>query len=371
MTMLRPLSLALALGLLTLSACEPAEPRKPNAVGERGEIAVVMDSATFEGPAGDALRATVGRSVAPPLNISDFRLRRTELTDARFRSLRGARAVLFGAVLDGDTSAVARFIEARLDSAGVQMIRAGEGTVVVPRRDVWARGQLVVFAAAASDTALATAFTNAADTLRTILNEITLSSTEEDMFSRGRQPDLEQAIAQDHDFAVNVQHDYFLSQDTSTTEAGHPGRYIRIRRVLSDTWRDFSVYYQESAAPLDSAAIEQITDDVLRTYVLGQYDSTYVKLDRNRPILNESVTLGGYETLQSRGLWRMHNDLMGGPFVRYSFYEPDQQRHYIMYGMVFAPQHRFRGNKREYLRQLEVIARTFRTGTENPPGTEP
>ena len=112
------LPLVLPLLLITfLAACEAPEPRRPDAIGPIGEMAVVMDSMTWMGPAGDALRATVGRSVAPPLNISDFRLRRTDLTNERFRYLQTQRAVLFGAVLDGDTTAVARFLEARLDSA--------------------------------------------------------------------------------------------------------------------------------------------------------------------------------------------------------------------------------------------------------------
>ena len=57
----------------------------------------------------------------------------------------------------------------------------------------------------------------------------------------------------------------------------------------------------------------------------------------------------------------MTEDFMGGPFVRYSFYDAEQGRRYVVFGMVYAPQHKFRGSKREFLRQLEVIARTFRT----------
>jgi hypothetical protein len=34
---------------------------------------------------------------------------------------------------------------------------------------------------------------------------------------------------------------------------------------------------------------------------------------------------------------------------------------------VYAPQHNFRGDKREFLRQLEVIARTFRTASAPAP----
>ena len=48
---------------------------------------------------------------------------------------------------------------------------------------------------------------------------------------------------------------------------------------------------------------------------------------------------------------------MGGPFLTYTFYDQPSGRIYIIDGMVFAPGY----NKREFLRQLEVIAHTFRS----------
>jgi hypothetical protein len=48
---------------------------------------------------------------------------------------------------------------------------------------------------------------------------------------------------------------------------------------------------------------------------------------------------------------------MGGPFVMYTFYDQATGRIYMIDGMVFAPGF----DKREFLRQLEVIAHTFRT----------
>lgn len=55
---------------------------------------------------------------------------------------------------------------------------------------------------------------------------------------------------------------------------------------------------------------------------------------------------------------------MGGPFVTYAFYDQDSGRIYLVDGMVFAPNFK----KREFLRQLEVTAHTFRTQSELEPG---
>lgn len=356
-----------ALALLTLAACDvPEDQRLPNAFGDPGDVVVVTDSLTWDGPVGEALRETLGRSVAPPLNVADFSLQRRELTGPGFAVLQRARNVIFAAALD-DTSAVARFLEARLDSAGVQMVREGRGAFVVPRRDVWATGQAVVLAAAGSDSLLAEAFRQNADSLRALFTSLTEAQLRDDMFAQGRQVGLEDSLMRAHGFAVHVQHDYFLSHDTTAAPAGQPGQYVRLRRVLSDTWRDLWVYYEPADEPADTAAVERATDALLETFVRGAYDSSFVRLDRVRPVRSDSVALAGRPARRTRGLWRMTEDFMGGPFVRYAFYDPAQQRRYVVFGMVYAPQHKFGGDKREFLRQLEVIAQTFRTRDDPPP----
>ena len=363
--MLRPALAAILVVLLAtgLVACEPGgEVPLPNAIGKVGDVLVVTDSATWAGPVGDALRETIGGSIAPPLDIADFRLSRRDLTNQNFDILRRSKNLIFAAALD-DTSAVARFLQARLDSAGVRMVRAGEGTVVLPRRDIWAQGQVVVFATAANDSLLAGALRARADTIQTMLTETALAQTARDMFDDHRLVAMEDSLMRTHGFAVNVQHDYFLSQDTTLTIDGQLGHFVRLRRVLSDTWRDFFVYYEDGVPPshADSAYVERVTDTVLEQFIRGAYDSSYVRLDRIRPIRYAPTTITDREATQARGLWRMVEDFMGGPFVRYSFYDEPQQRLYIVYGMVFAPQHQFRSSKREFLRQLEAMARTFRT----------
>ena len=350
---------------LVLGGCEAPEPPKPNAVGDSGEIIVVADSATWEGPVGDALRSTLGASVAPPLGgLADFRLTRRDLTNEAFRFLRSNKNLIFAAGLD-DTSAVANFLAARLDSSGAALIRAGRGTSVVPREDIWARGQIVVMAAGADEFALAEAIRSRADTLHAAFTTQSLWYTEIDMFDRARQRTIEDDLLGTHGFAINVQHDYFLSQDTTLVVDDHAGHFVRLRRVLSDTWRDFFVYYEDlPTGIIDTNHVERVTDVALESFIRGQYDSSFVALDRRRPMHADTVQIGDRATTQTRGLWRMTGDFMGGPFVRYTFYDAPQQRLYIYFGMIYAPQHRFRGQKREFLRQIEVIARTFRTQAE-------
>jgi len=63
-----------------------------------------------------------------------------------------------------------------------------------------------------------------------------------------------------------------------------------------------------------------------------------------------------------RGIW-MANDLsLGGSFVSYIFVDPDTNRLYYLDGFVVSPGK----NKRETLRELDVIIKTFKTAKQDP-----
>jgi hypothetical protein len=52
-----------------------------------------------------------------------------------------------------------------------------------------------------------------------------------------------------------------------------------------------------------------------------------------------------------RGLWRLVNDFMGGPYVTLAELDASNQRVVIALGYVYAPSK----NKRNFLRQVEAM----------------
>ena len=52
-----------------------------------------------------------------------------------------------------------------------------------------------------------------------------------------------------------------------------------------------------------------------------------------------------------RGLWKVQNDFMGGPFVSLTVLDPSKKRVVTVEGNVYAP----KNNKRNYIRQLEAM----------------
>jgi hypothetical protein len=346
-----------ALGFWMLAAfavggCDDVD-RRPIASGTEGTITVVTDSATWAGPVGDAIRAELGRDVETyPVPEPEFDFDQVDLTSNDFfeRVIKKRKYLLFAGALDGE-STVSQFIRGGLDSATtVSLLEGGSGIFQHP--DAWYRRQIVVYATAPSPEALVDQIHENGDNLRFVFNRATRERLTERMFKRMRQRDIEEDIAKKHDFAISVQHDYFVAQDTLN--------FVRLRRVLSDTWREVFVTYIEDGNPslISPDWIVATRDSLTELYVRGTFDDSYVEVDQRRPLTIENTDFLGRYAYEMRGLWRMTGDAMGGPLLNYTFYDEDQRRIYMIDGMVFAPTF----DKREFLRQIEAIAYTFRTG---------
>ena len=70
----------------------------------------------------------------------------------------------------------------------------------------------------------------------------------------------------------------------------------------------------------------------------------------------EDVNIDGSYGRLLRGLWKMENDFMGGPFISLSTYDEKNNRLITIEGEVFAPKF----DKREYLREMEAILFSLR-----------
>jgi hypothetical protein len=341
----------------------------PDAVGQTGTLYVVADSATWNGPVGEAIRGELGRGLATlPQPEPAFTLIRQDLTEQFFNQLRRQHAVLFAGPYTRP-STTGRFLRARLDSAGVAALERG-GNGVFLRPDLWATRQLVAYATGPDDESVAAQVRARGDELRRAYDALARQRLTRDMFERARQTDIEDRLLERHGFAVGVQHDYVLVRDTTfVTDAGTAGTFVRLRRLAaSDSWRDLFIYFEEDPRleRLNRESVLALREDLSRRFIRGADDSTYIRVEDRfpdrRPIVTDTVGLNGRFALETRGTWYLGDEAgrsagMGGPFVNYAFYDEDSGRFYMIDGMVFAP----RFDKREFLRQMEAIAHTFRT----------
>ncbi|MEX0594243.1 MAG: DUF4837 family protein, partial [Balneolaceae bacterium] len=103
--------------------------------------------------------------------------------------------------------------------------------------------------------------------------------------------------------------------------------------------------------------INATRDSVMERYVQGTREGSYITTEYRRPVVTELLEdtgrLTGWETL---GTWRMTGDFMGGPFVNFTWYDPESERLFMIEYGQFAPS----VAKRRFVQQFRAMGRTFR-----------
>jgi len=100
-----------------------------------------------------------------------------------------------------------------------------------------------------------------------------------------------------------------------------------------------------------SSSILNARDSLLKKYVPGPETGSYMTTEYLLPPESEVIEFKGKYAVFTRGLWRTHGAVMGGPFVNLTIYDSEKQRVVTAEGFVFAPKF----DKREYLREVEAM----------------
>jgi hypothetical protein len=99
----------------------------------------------------------------------------------------------------------------------------------------------------------------------------------------------------------------------------------------------------------------------------GEEDTvSYMLTDQKYiPVQSEVVDFNGKYAIELRGLWKLKNNTRGGPFVSYAFVDEKTNTMFYVEGFLYAPNK----IKRHIVRELEAVLYTFRTHSENNPGS--
>lgn len=96
-------------------------------------------------------------------------------------------------------------------------------------------------------------------------------------------------------------------------------------------------------------------DSMTKKYVPGGIEGSYMVTERQYGLESFETNANGYYVMETRGVWKMHKAIMGGPFVSLTIYDPKKGRIVCLEGYVFAPHFR----KMPYVRELEAILYSF------------
>ena len=303
----------------------------PNVSGKAGEVIVVIDREGWEGNLGNEVRGLLARDC-------EFLPQREPLY-----SLVSLAPGSFTDMFKYHRNIVIFNIDTTVQKQGV-----------VYRTDVWARPQCVIqLNASCADSAVVVLKENGenlagaieqAERNRVIANTL--------LYEEGRLADVVDGMIGGK---VHFPMGYNLKKKADD--------FIWIADEKQYTTQGVFIY-KYPATEENPFTVENIIahrDAFLKKYVPGMFDNTYM-------ITSQFVTPGlkflKYHDLdfaETRGLWEVYNDFMGGPFVSHSFYSKDGKDIIVLESWVYAAKY----DKRQYLRQVESLLYSFEWDKED------
>ncbi|MEM8967148.1 MAG: DUF4837 family protein [Bacteroidota bacterium] len=354
------LFISLIIGLLT--ACggsgSPNDSALPLARGAAGEIILVMDSTAWQSELGNELRQIFMKEV-PGLPQSEpyFDLRYInpfKLNDV----LRSAKNMIFVTTLDNRTASGERMKQFFTENS-LSRIESDSTFFSYPINNVFARGQKNLYLFGVSEGVLLNNLEANRKQIRQHFSDVERNRAMEALYKSGERRAMERELLEGYNFYLRIPQDYDLVPMEDSVE-----QFVWLRQLgqAGEPDKSIIITYQEytSEELFQPEAIMQFREETLGNYIIADDPPGFMTIQEIEPIVYDTVNFDGKFGVEARGLWKMSNITMGGPFLSYTFVDESLNRLYYIEGYVYYPGK----NKRTQIREMETILRTFKTEAE-------
>jgi hypothetical protein len=292
-----------------------------NITGKAGELVVVISKDSWEGEPGKLIRQTLAQShVGLPQDEPLFDV--IDVPHAAFKS-----------IFKSTRNIIQTSISANVEETGVFFTD-----------DVWAYPQATIQIQAKNAEQFEQLFNENKDKILTYFlsaerERITMNYKK--IYDKGvynvLDKDFNVTMKVPPGFVIAEQKEDFLWTKYETPEISQ-GIIVYTFPYVSDS--AFTVNFQLN-----------LRDSLLKENVPGPLDGTYMSIEKRMEQISNVFQHNGNYATEMRGLWRVENDFMGGPYIALSELDAANQRVITAYGYVYAPSK----EKRNYLRQVEAM----------------
>ncbi len=325
---------AAAAVILALASCNQKKVQKallPNISGKAGEVIIVIDKGAWEGAVGITLRDTLA-------------------ADHPFLPQAEPLYTLVNVAPNGFTNMFKVHRNIVLMNISPSVTEPG----VVFRRDVWAAPQCVIGVNAPdSETAIALIKENSQKMITTLeqAERDRVIANAKKFEERSITPAITGLVGGAPHFPSGYQ---LKAKNPEFIWVTYAPQYTQ-QSILT-----FKYPVVEGEEMMSRESLISHINEMLERNVPGMFDNTYMTI---APVMQPSVKYMKYkgrDFAEIRGLWDVHNDYMGGPFVAHAFYSRDGKEMIVMLAFVYAPKY----DKRHYLRQIESLLYSFEWAEE-------
>jgi hypothetical protein len=319
------------------------------AFGKINELVLVADKSVWEGDIGDTIRYYLSSAyiiLPQPEPILDIRY--YEPKDLKSVSGRkNFRTYLFIGDLNDADSPTTRMIKEDIGSEGVYRANEDPAFNLSVGNNKWSKDQILIYQFAKDKTTLIDNIKKNAATILKRVNRHDREVVNANIYQGGENLTLISLVESRMGVELKIPYDYFLALDDSTATT------IWIRKetdYLSSNIFLHKFPYKDQEQLSKKGIKNQLNR--MGLYVSTEIDGTYKHInDVDLPIYTTNMQLDGKFAVETRGIWEIENDFMGGPYISYSILNPTTNEILLVEGFIHAPSK----NKRDYMQQLEHI----------------
>ena len=317
------------IAVLAIASCSEEKRKKallPNISGKAGEVIVVIDKGLWEGTVGTALRDTL-------------------TADCPFLPQREPLYNLVDVAPSGFNNMFQIHRNIIIVNISSSVVEPG----VVIKRDIWAAPQCVIYINAANTEEATALIRENGGKIVTTLEQAErdrVIANSKKFEERALTPALNEVIGGSPHFPSGYQ----LKKKTSD--------FVWITYSPQGTQQSVLAFKYPVEPEEDMMSKSSLIDNInemLKNNVPGMFENTYMTIASGITPSVKYLNYKGHAFAEVRGLWDVHNDYMGGPFVAHAFYSPDGKDMIVLLAFVYAPKY----DKRQYLRQVESVIYSF------------
>lgn len=327
-TIFRSLLLALSTTLI-LGSCSSGEKSNgkkerllPPASGTHSELLVVMPDDLWMGPTGDAFReAFMADQEGLPQPEPYFDITRVE---------------------PGTVNSILQ------KTKSIYWVELSDTSFTKMQKDLWARPQRIVRITAPTPEALTKAIKASAPNIIQAYREHDMSVIQ----SRLRKSSYAYTHENLKDMGIKSM---LLHQGFEPTLDKENLKIFATKTLKTIQY----VIVSERPMPEGMVSVDDIIahrDTIGKNYFEGTFDGSYMATELMIPPSIANTEIAGMFAIETRGLWRMNGDFMGGPFLSYSIYDEKNDRILTVESLLYGPT----AKKRNVVLEMEAMMRSIK-----------
>lgn len=333
--------------IMTLSSCYLDESNIADSTGGFDEVLVVADDTKWE----KHFHEKIYRHFEKPYDVLPQPEKSLVVTHVPFHKFdnifKRYRNILVIADLEDDSD-VTQLTLKYLGEEQVLKAFNDPNFFLGKKNNLWANDQLVVFLFAPGIARLDSILTHKGDILRELFLQNELHRYHAAAMAVKENKVIMNMIREKFAIDMDIPSDYFVAIDEAN--------YMWIRKETEEVSFNLMLYQEAADNHEASSRGIDLRNMLGKKYISSAIEGSYMTTDSTLTPEIRIIKRGRLTIYETRGLWRLEHDFMGGPFVTHYFIDTVRKKAYLIDAFVHAPGTR----KKPQLRRLEALMATIR-----------